>query len=105
MKKCSKFGFTAIIAGFFASGCAHTQMTKQSVTQIANHEADQSRDMGLTHRSLSDYHEPKVSFHHGIWTVSYYPVIASQAQYQLPGGTPPFSILVDDQTAQVVRYQ
>jgi hypothetical protein len=96
MKRFARFGFISVILGLLVVGCAHTQMTKQSVIEIANRTA-QTR----LHFLAADYKAPKVSYHKGMWTVTYYPKSAWQDQIRLPGGTPHFSIIVDDSTGTV----
>jgi len=71
MKTFARFGFITVIAGLLVSGCAHTQMTKQSAIQIANRAAEAAG------HHVDYYKKPKVSFYststNGTWSVFYDP--------------------------------
>jgi hypothetical protein len=62
----------ALSVGLLVSGCAHRQMTKQSVVQTANHAFESAG------HTLADYKRPRVSFDrvftNAEWVVTYEPL-------------------------------
>jgi hypothetical protein len=100
MKTFARFSFIATIAVFVVSGCAHTQMTKRSVIQIANHAAEAAG------YHLDQYKKPNAKFDHGstngTWSVSYDPIHSTPPVHEGLQGTMLtsswFEILVDDKT-------
>ena len=72
MSTCQEAKLLALATCLLLCGCAHRQMTKQSVIQIANHVFEKDG------HNLADYKRPTVYFDrvftNGEWVVTYAPL-------------------------------